>query len=85
VGYRLSQARAGASETVRDGENSFVLRHPEDYQELAVLLRRLCTNPNLCIRLGEEAARTAKGQTWDHNALDTWESLNAVLAKKSKI
>ncbi len=81
----VASARAGANEILRDGENGFVLRYPEDFQELAVLLRRLCTNSSLCVRLGEEAARTAKGQTWDRNALDTWEFLNAVLAQKGKI
>jgi UDP-glucose:(heptosyl)LPS alpha-1,3-glucosyltransferase len=81
----IASARAGASEIVREGENGFVLRHPEDFQELTVLLRRLCSNPNLCVHLGEEAARTAKGQTWDRNALDTWEFLKAVLEKKGKL
>lgn len=80
----IASARAGASEILRDGENGFVLRHPEDFQELAVLLRQLCTNPKLCVHLGEEAARTAKGQTWDRNALDTWEFLKAVLEKHDK-
>lgn len=50
-----------------------------------MLLRRLCSNPNLCVHLGEEAARTAKEQTWDRNALDTWEFLKAVLEKKGKL
>jgi glycosyltransferase involved in cell wall biosynthesis len=81
----IASARAGASEILRDGENGFVLRQPEDFQELAVLLRRLCSNPNLCVHLGEEAARTAKEQTWDRNALDTWEFLKAVLEKKGKL
>jgi glycosyltransferase involved in cell wall biosynthesis len=81
----IASARAGASEIVRDGENGFVLRHPEDFRELAVLLRQLCTNPNLCVHLGEKATRTANEQTWERNALDTWKFLNAVLEKKGKL
>lgn len=81
----IASARAGASEILRDGENGFVLRHPEDFRELAVLLRRLCTQPNLCIQLGKAAARTAEGQTWDRNARDTWDFLNAALARKGEI
>jgi glycosyltransferase involved in cell wall biosynthesis len=78
----IASARAGASEIVRDAENGFILRNPEDSHELAVLLRRLCCDPSLCIRAGEQAARTAAEQSWDRHANDTWEFLKDCLAKK---
>jgi len=78
----IASARAGASEIVRDAENGFILRNPEDSHELAVLLRRLCCDPSVCIRVGEQAARTAAEQSWDRHANDTWEFLNDCLAKK---
>lgn len=80
----IASARAGASEIVRDGENGFILQNPEDSQELAALLRRICCEPDLCIRLGEQAARTAEGQSWAQHANDTWDFLNAAMAKKGK-
>jgi glycosyltransferase involved in cell wall biosynthesis len=78
----IASARAGASEILRDAENGFILRNPEDFHELAAFLRRLYSDPNLCGRFGEEAARTAAEQSWDRNAIDTWEFLKATLAKK---
>jgi glycosyltransferase involved in cell wall biosynthesis len=80
----IASARAGASEIIREAENGFVLRNPEDFQELAVLLRRLSSDPNLCMRLGDKAARTAEEHSWDRHALETWEFLNVVLAKKDR-
>src|SRR5580704_9255342 len=80
----IASARAGASEIIRDGENGFVLNNPEDSHELAELLRRLCTEPDLCIHLGEEAACTAAGQSWAQHANDTWDFLMAAMAKKGK-
>ncbi len=80
----IASARAGASEILRDGENGFILRNPEDSHELAALLRRLCSEPDLCMRLGEEAACTAAGQSWAQHANDTWDFLNAAMAKKGK-
>jgi glycosyltransferase involved in cell wall biosynthesis len=78
----IASARAGASEILRNAENGFILRNPEDFHELAAFLRRLYSDPDLCARLGEEAARTAAEQSWDRNAIDTWEFLKATLAKK---
>jgi glycosyltransferase involved in cell wall biosynthesis len=80
----IASARAGASEILRDAENGFILHNPEDSQELAALLRKLCCDPGLCIRLGEQAARTAAGQSWVQHANDTWDFLNAAMAKKGK-
>jgi len=80
----IASARAGASEILRDGENGFILQNPEDSDELAGLLRRLCSAPDLCMRLGEQAAGTAEGQSWAQHANDTWDFLNAAMAKKDK-
>jgi glycosyltransferase involved in cell wall biosynthesis len=81
----VASARAGASEILRDTENGLILRNPEDFHELAALLRCLYSDPKLCVHLGEEAARTAAEQSWDRHAFDTWEFLKAALAKKGKI
>jgi glycosyltransferase involved in cell wall biosynthesis len=78
----IASARAGASEILRDGENGFILQNPEDLHELAALLSRLCSEPDLRMRLGEKAANTAARQSWAQHASDTWDFLNAAMAKK---
>lgn len=78
----IASVRAGASEIISDGENGLLLRDPEDFQELAALLRRLCADASLRLRMGEAAAGTAAQQSWDCNAAGTWELLNAALAQK---
>lgn len=79
----IASARAGASEILRDAENGFLLRNPEDSLELAGLLRCLCSDPAPRLRIGEEAARTAAQESWDRHAADTWEFLNAVLRRRA--
>jgi glycosyltransferase involved in cell wall biosynthesis len=78
----IASVRAGASEIVRHGENGFVLSDPEDAEELAALLRRLCSDPNLCQALGREAARSASEQTWDRNSRDMWSLIQKAIARK---
>lgn len=80
----IASARAGASEILRDGENGFILQNPEDSRELAALLRKLCSEPDLCIHLGEEAARTAAVQSWAQHADDTWDFLRQLWRKRAR-
>jgi glycosyltransferase involved in cell wall biosynthesis len=78
----IASSRAGASEIVRDGENGLILHDAEDPHELAVLVRRLCSDSSLCSRLGEQAACTAATQSWDQNAAGIWEFLEKTAARK---
>ncbi|MBZ5701825.1 MAG: glycosyltransferase family 4 protein [Acidobacteriia bacterium] len=78
----IASARAGASEIIADGKNGLILRNPEDSRELAEHLRRLASDKNLCARLGEAAAATAREHTWDRNAAETWEFLRKAAERK---
>lgn len=79
----IASARAGASEIVRHGQNGFVLQNPEDFSELAGLLRRLCSEPSLRESMAEQAVKTAAQETWDRNAQATWEFLRMAAAQKA--
>jgi glycosyltransferase involved in cell wall biosynthesis len=78
----IASRRAGASEIIRDGEDGFVLRDPEDSRELAVLLRKVYSDVAVREKVAEQAARSAAKHTWDRNATATWEFLTATLARK---
>lgn len=78
----IASARAGASEIITDGKDGLILRNPEDFQELAEHLRRLVSDKNLCARLGEAAAATAREHTWDHNAAEIREFLRQAAERK---
>lgn len=80
----IASARGGASEVITDRKDGLVLRNPEDSQELAEHLRRLASDKNLCARLGEAAAATAREHTWDRNAAETWEFLRKAAERKKK-
>jgi len=80
----IASSRAGASEIIRDGQNGFVLRDPENASELTQLLRKIHSDPALQVKVGEEAAQTAAEHTWDRNAAATWEFLTAALARKRR-
>lgn len=60
--------QAGVSELITHGENGFVLEDPQDAATLAHLLRKLALEPDLRLRIGESAARTARLYTWERNA-----------------
>jgi glycosyltransferase involved in cell wall biosynthesis len=79
----IASARAGASEIIADGKDGLILRNPEDSLELAEYLRRLASDKNLCARLGEAAAATAREHTWDRNAAETWEFLRKAAERKN--
>jgi len=78
----IASARAGASEIIADGKDGLILRNPEDSRELAEHLQRLASDTNLCARLGEAAAATAREHTWDRNAAETWEFLQKAAERK---
>jgi glycosyltransferase involved in cell wall biosynthesis len=78
----IASSRAGASEIIRDGEDGFRLRDPEDPRELAALLRKVYSDVPLREKISAQAVRTAAEHTWDRNATATWEFLSAALARK---
>jgi len=81
----VTSAQAGISALLHDGVDSFVLRNPRDASELARLLRRLYEDSGLRRTLGENAARTAQGLTWEKNAALTRDFLEAaMLARASR-
>ena len=71
----ICSSRAGASEIIVDGENGKLLQNPHDSSELAELIRKLCTNRELCNQLGINARVTAEQNTWDANARSMWDFL----------
>ena len=79
----IVSAQAGVSELVHDGLDALVLRDPRNASELARLLRRLLNDPDLREKLGENAARTAQGITWEKNAAQTRNFLEAAMLAKN--
>jgi UDP-glucose:(heptosyl)LPS alpha-1,3-glucosyltransferase len=79
----ITSAFAGVSALLHDGVDSFVLRDPHDVESLARLLRMLCEQIDLRIRLGQAAAKTALDWDWDRNAAAIWEFLKEVNARKN--
>jgi glycosyltransferase involved in cell wall biosynthesis len=79
----ITSVNNGGSQIITDGTDGFVLSDPCDSVALARLLRRLYEQPELCRRIGENAARTAQQYTWDRNARETWSFLCSALESKS--
>jgi glycosyltransferase involved in cell wall biosynthesis len=80
----ITSVNNGGSQIITEGVDGFVLSDPRDTIALSSLLRRLHQGPELCARVGVNAARTAQNYTWDRNARATWDILIATLAKKGQ-
>jgi glycosyltransferase involved in cell wall biosynthesis len=80
----IASSHAGVSEIITHRKNGMILRNPKDSEELATLLRELCSNPGACERIGREAALTAGQQTWDRNAATVWKLLDQAATKKRR-
>ena len=78
----ITSVNNGGSQIITEGVDGFILSDPRDTIALRKLLRRLHQDPELCARVGVNAARTAQTYTWDRNARDTWDVLMATLTKK---
>jgi glycosyltransferase involved in cell wall biosynthesis len=78
----ITSVNNGGSQIITEGVDGFVLPDPRDVTALSSLVRRLYADPDLRLRVGENAARTAQSYTWDRNARETWDFLIATLAKK---
>jgi UDP-glucose:(heptosyl)LPS alpha-1,3-glucosyltransferase len=78
----ITSVNNGGSQIITEGVDGFVLPDPRDITALSSLVRRLYADPDLRLRVGENAARTARSYTWERNARETWDFLIATLAKK---
>jgi glycosyltransferase involved in cell wall biosynthesis len=58
----------GGAEIITHGRNGLILDDPTDAATLAKYVRQLASDPQLCRRLGQAAAQTARGLTWEQNA-----------------
>ena len=77
--------QAGVSEIITQGLDGFILENPEDSMALAKLLQRLCDEPELRRRVGEEATRTAEQYNWARNAAEMKALLDLALRRKYAI
>ena len=80
----IASSQAGVSEIIRHGENGLILSDPLDVDEIKQALRSLLDNPELRRRLGEEAHRTAQGETWERNAQQTWAWLTELVNRRRR-
>ena len=78
----VTSAFAGVSQIITDNVDGFVLKDPADALTLAANLKNLQKHPELQLRIGDNARRTAEAYTWERNAAAVWEFLNEVASKK---
>lgn len=71
----IASARAGVSQGIEDGKTGLILQHPEDSEELVILLKRLFLDKTLQVELGNAASEAAKKLGWETNAAKTLEFL----------
>jgi glycosyltransferase involved in cell wall biosynthesis len=64
----ITSRNNGGAEIIVHGENGFVMEDPTDSVTLANWISQLLADPMLGCRLGEAAAETARGLTWEQNA-----------------
>ncbi len=63
----ITSAANGTSEIITNGIDGLILHDAMDADELALKIRLLYGDRDLCCRLGEEAAKTAQQYTWERN------------------
>lgn len=78
----ITSSHNGGAQIITSGLNGFVVEDPNDAATLAGYMRDLQEHPDLLIRLGENARRTAEAYTWERNVAAAWEFLNEVASKK---
>ena len=66
----IVSSRAGVSEIITDGVDGLILKDPEDVVSLSLMITELAKEPLWRKMLGENAARTARRHTWEHNAAE---------------
>jgi glycosyltransferase involved in cell wall biosynthesis len=80
----ITSVNNGGSQIITNSVDGFVLEDPCDAQAVAALIRNLFAHPDVSRRVGESAARTARGYSWDRNAEETWRFLMATLDHKRR-
>lgn len=78
----ITSVFAGASQTITDGVDGFVLKDPDDAHALAGHLKNLQEHADLGFRIGQSARRTAEAYTWERNAEAVWGLLKEVASRK---
>lgn len=78
----VTSANNGGSQIITENLDGFVLKDPSDVATVARHLKNLYEHPDLRLRVGENARRTAEAYTWERNSAAVWEFLNQVAAKK---
>jgi glycosyltransferase involved in cell wall biosynthesis len=73
---------SGVSEIITHGVDGFILKDPQDAEELARLIRFLYENSDLRHHMGENASQTAKQYTWEKHTQKMHETF--LLAAKDK-
>lgn len=76
--------QAGVSEIITQGLDGFILENPEDSATLAMLLERFSDEPELCRRVGERAAETARKFTWERNGRELAMIFDDILRRKAR-
>jgi len=79
----IVSSRAGVCEVIRDGEDGLILEDPRDSRQLGELIRRLCTEPDLCRQLGKAAAETARPYSWERNTEQIQTLFETILGSRS--
>jgi glycosyltransferase involved in cell wall biosynthesis len=79
----ITSSNAGVADRIHDGKDGFILRHSDDFRELAQIVQRLQQDGTLRKSAGEAAARATELWTWDRNAADIWELLKESFARKA--
>ena len=79
----IASRNAGVAEIITPGRDGFVLEDPTDSAPLADMIRQLVADPQLCRRMGEAAAQTARQFSWDRNAQQTRELFERARQAKS--
>jgi glycosyltransferase involved in cell wall biosynthesis len=78
----ITSINNGGSQIITEGVDSFVLKDPNDAVTLARHLKSLHEHPDLRLRIGENARRTAEAYTWERHAEGVWELLNEAASKR---
>jgi glycosyltransferase involved in cell wall biosynthesis len=78
----ITSVTNGTAEIITEEVDGLIVQDPNNAEELAAQIRRLCQDPNFCRQLGDNAARTSLRYSWDQNGEQMKEILTNVLRHK---
>jgi UDP-glucose:(heptosyl)LPS alpha-1,3-glucosyltransferase len=78
----ITSVTNGTAEIITEEVDGLIVHDPNNAEELAAQIRRLCQDPNFCRQLGDNAARTSLRYSWDQNGEQMKEILTNVLRHK---